>query len=91
MLDHILSSKNNLSSARRIIINLPEEVADRLELLVHKEKTSNDEIFYQAIMLYLDYFEHRRLVEEMKKGYEEMGTLNVTLAEEGLHGGTSKK
>lgn len=84
-----------LSVCKRVVIDLPGDLAGELEKLAKTEQTSHEELLCRAAQAYVVYCKYRnvmgKLCEQMKKGYEEMGSINITLAEEGLYGGTSKK
>lgn len=85
-----------MSVCKRIIINLPEELVDKLESLAHMKQISCNELLCNVARGYVAECRRQKLeaqtkIEEMKKGYEEMGSINITIAEEGLYGGTSEK
>ncbi|WP_196594427.1 CopG family transcriptional regulator [Pectinatus sottacetonis] len=80
-----------MSACRRIVIDLPNELAGELETLAQEEQTSHEELLCKAVQCYIETCKHLDNIEQMKKGYKEMGLINITLAEEGLYGGISKK
>ena len=80
-----------MSVCRRIVVDLPNDLAGELESLARTEQTSHEELLCKAVQAYVDGCKHKNIVKQMKKGYEEMGSINITLAEEGSYGGISKK
>lgn len=80
-----------MSACRRIVIDLPNDLAGELENLAQAEQASHEELLCKAVQSYIEDCKHRNIVEQMKKGYKEMGSINITIAEEGLYGGISKR
>ncbi len=70
---------------------LPEEMKKELTLLSQEENVSEDEILQRAFTLYLEnYKQQKHIVDDMKRGYTEMGHINITIAEEGVFGSEKK-
>lgn len=80
-----------MSVCRRIVVDLPNDLAGELENLAQTEQASHEELLCRAVQLYIEGCKHKHIIEQMRKGYEEMGSINITIAEEGSYGGISKK
>ncbi|MBB5335891.1 hypothetical protein [Pectinatus brassicae] len=81
----------SLSAGKRIVVEMPNELIGELDVLAQEEQTSHEEVLCKALRVYIKDNRHRSIIERMKKGYKEMGLINIALAEEGLYGGISKK
>lgn len=70
---------------KKIIVSLPEELLEQVDdVLMKEKKKSRSQWFREAAALYLTEIKRAQIQEQMKKGYEEMGLLNLRLSEEGL-------
>lgn len=71
-----------MSRMKRIVVGLPEEVLEDLDLLASGISGRRSELIREACVRYVDELKRIKLREQMKLGYQEMGELNVLLAEE---------
>lgn len=67
---------------KRVVVGLPEDVLEDLDLLASGSCGRRSELIREACIRYLDELKRIKLREQMKLGYQEMGELNVLLAEE---------
>ena len=73
-----------MAQAKRIMVSLPDSLLQEVDGIVRRE-TGNRSAFIREAMLLL--IAERRRCERLKKcrdGYEKMGNLNRSLAEDGL-------
>ena len=70
------------SNKRRISVTLPDLLVKETDSLALKLNRSRSEIVMLAVRRYLN--ESKKLNKQMKKGYLEMGEINLELAEESL-------
>lgn len=73
-----------MADSKRIMISLPESLLKEVDYIVSMEKTNRSEFVREAMKLFIREKNKIRLREKMKKGYEEMASINLALAEVGL-------
>lgn len=71
-----------MTRMKRVVVVLPEDVLEDLDLLAAGTCGRRSEIIREACIRYLDELKRIKLREQMKLGYQEMAELNVFLAEE---------
>ncbi|MGE5590402.1 MAG: CopG family ribbon-helix-helix protein [Bacillota bacterium] len=69
---------------RRIMITLPNTLLREVDGLAANDRVTRSEFIRQAMNRYLQQRRRLDLQERLKRGYQEMGGLNLALAEEGL-------
>jgi CopG family transcriptional regulator/antitoxin EndoAI len=62
------------------MISLPEYLLTEIDRIVADEKQTRSEFVREAMKLYLAERRRQILREQMKKGYVEMATINLSLA-----------
>ncbi len=67
---------------KRVTVSVPEGVLAEIDTFAAKQHWSRDEFFCEAAGAYLESCRHRERVEYMKRGYEEMAAINLSLAED---------
>jgi len=73
-----------MADFRRIVVSLPNSLLREVDGLVAVEKRNRSEFIREAMRLYLEERKRHELRESLKRGYQEMASLNLALAEEGL-------
>jgi len=73
-----------MADSKRIMISLPDSLLQEVDTIVSMEKTNRSEFIREAMKLYIRERNKMELREQMKKGYQEMGVINLALAELGL-------
>ncbi len=66
---------------KRILITLPDSLLKEVDLLVKLENTNRSEFVRAAMKLYIGEKKKLEFRERMKKGYQEMAGINITLAQ----------
>jgi len=74
-----------LTELRRVMISIPDQMLEEIDSFAATEKLSRSQFFRDAMGNYIENCKHQAFVESMRKGYEEMAVINLTLAEEGLY------
>jgi len=67
---------------RRIMISLPENLLEEVDGFASLEKRNRSEFIREAMKLYISERKRKTLREQMKKGYQEMADINLSLAVE---------
>ncbi|MHB1127404.1 MAG: CopG family ribbon-helix-helix protein [Bacillota bacterium] len=62
------------------MISLPESLLEEVDVLVSVENRNRSEFIREAMRLYLSERKRWTLREQMKKGYQEMAQINLSLA-----------
>jgi CopG family transcriptional regulator / antitoxin EndoAI len=73
-----------MADSKRIVISIPGSLLKEIDYIVSMEKTNRSEFVREAMKLYIREKGKIKLRENMKKGYLEMASINVALAEFGL-------
>lgn len=73
-----------MADSKRIMISLPDSLLKEIDSIVCSEKTNRSEFIRKAMNLYIREKSKIETREIMKKGYQEMANINLSLAELGL-------
>lgn len=71
-----------MPGVKRIMISLPESLLEEVDGFASMEKRNRSEFIREAMKLYIAEKKRRTIREQMKKGYQEMGQINLSLAME---------
>ena len=71
-----------MPDSKRIVINVPVDLLDEVDKLSHIENKNRSAIVREAIDLYLEERKKLLMIEQMKKGYQEMAAINLCIAGE---------
>jgi CopG family transcriptional regulator / antitoxin EndoAI len=72
---------NKLAQYKKILISVPDNLLEELDIMVSNEKTNRSMIVREAMSLYIREKHKVELRDKMKRGYEEMAEINLRLAE----------
>lgn len=67
---------------KRIMISLPDNLLQEVDVVVENENSNRSEFIRQAMKLYLVDRKKRVLRETMQRGYMEMAKINLLMASE---------
>lgn len=67
-------------SSKRIMISLPDSLLAEVDGVAAAERLNRSELFREAMKLYIAECKRRSLREQMRRGYLEMATINLSLA-----------
>ncbi len=74
----------NSSENRRVSVTLPDLLIDEIDKLSSSLNRSRSEVIAFALKKYLNEKRSVEIKEQLKKGYLEMGELNLDIAENSL-------
>ncbi|MBM5609663.1 CopG family ribbon-helix-helix protein [Listeria seeligeri] len=76
-----------LEKEKRMVISveLTQEMVQKLDVVVEKEKMGRSEVIMEATQQFLQEKRARELRDEMERGYAEMATINFAIACECTH------
>ncbi len=74
-----------MAELKRIMISIPDSLLQEIDGIVAMEKLSRSQFMRNAMRLYIEDRRRKAIIENMRKGYQEMAAINLTLAEEGLY------
>jgi len=72
-----------VSSLRRIMISVPQNLLQEVDTAVSSAKGSRSEFIRAALRVYLDERRKIEIRERLRRGYIEMADINIRLAEGG--------
>ena len=70
------------SVTREILVQLPQNLLMELDGYVEEDNVNRNELLYRATKMYLHERKKRKIRDEMKRGYIEMATINLSIASE---------
>ncbi|MBP2655765.1 MAG: hypothetical protein H6Q73_3334 [Firmicutes bacterium] len=74
-----------MAELRRIMISIPNSLLQEVDGIIAMEKLSRSQFVREAMRLYIEDRKRKAVRDMMRKGYQEMAIINLTLAEEGLN------
>jgi CopG family transcriptional regulator/antitoxin EndoAI len=73
-----------VAQAKRIMISLPDSLLQEVDGIVNRETGNRSEFIREAVKLLIAERQRRGKLDWYRIGYEQVGKLNRTLAEDGL-------
>jgi CopG family transcriptional regulator / antitoxin EndoAI len=73
-----------VAELKRIMISIPNSLLQEVDGFIAMEKLSRSQFVREAMRLYIEDRKRKAVRDMMKKGYQEMAIINLSLAEEGL-------
>lgn len=72
-----------MAELKRIMISIPNSLLQEVDGIVAMDKLSRSQFIRDAMRLYIEDRKRKAVREKMKRGYQEMAVINLSLAEEG--------
>lgn len=79
-----------MPDSKRIEINVPADLLSEIDEFSNLENKDLSEIVREAVVLYLAERKKILMIEQMKKGYQEMAAINLCIAGENNQDGDYK-
>lgn len=73
-----------MADLKRIMISIPDSLLQEVDGIIAMEKLSRSQFVREAMRLYIEDRKRKTVRDLMRRGYQEMAVINLTLAEEGL-------
>jgi len=73
-----------VAEVKRILVSLPNGLLQEIDGIIETAKLSRSQFVREAISVHSEEYKRKALRGMMAKGYQEMSTINLTLAEEGI-------
>ncbi|CUH96283.1 hypothetical protein P22_2373 [Propionispora sp. 2/2-37] len=73
-----------MAELKRIMISIPNTLLQEVDGIIAMEKLSRSQFVREAMRLYIEDRKKKAIRDMMRKGYQEMAVINLSLAEEGL-------
>lgn len=73
-----------MAELKRIMISIPNSLLQEVDGFIAVEKLSRSQFVREAMRLYIEERKRKAVRDLMRKGYQEMAVINLSLAEEGL-------
>lgn len=72
-----------MAVTKRISVTVPEPLLQQVDGIAAMERIDRSALIREAVRIYVEERKKRDMRERMKRGYREMASINLTLAEEG--------
>ncbi len=69
-----------MSQLKKVLITVPDTLLEQVDRIVDSENTNRSEFVREAMKRYIAEKKKLSLREQMKKGYQEMAELNLSIA-----------
>ncbi len=69
-----------MSQLKKVLITVPDTLLKQVDAFVDSENTNRSEFVREAMKMYIEEKKKAALKEQMKKGYQEMAELNLSIA-----------
>lgn len=73
-----------MADLKRIMISIPNSLLQEVDGIIAMEKLSRSQFVREAMRLCIEERKRKAVRDMMRKGYQEMAVINLSLAEEGL-------
>lgn len=71
----------DLAHQKKILISISDSLLEEVDLLAQNENINRSEFIREAMKLYIKERKKQHRKEAMKKGYEQMGKINLEFAD----------
>ncbi len=71
-----------MPNLKRIMISVPDQLLQEFDGIVNVENKNRSEFIREAMKFYIIERRRRIMQEQMKKGYQEMASINLSIARE---------
>jgi CopG family transcriptional regulator/antitoxin EndoAI len=79
------SGGEGVAELKRIMISIPNSLLQEVDGIIAMEKLSRSQFVRDAMRLYIEDRKRKVIRDMMRRGYQEMAIINLSLAEEGLY------
>lgn len=73
----------DMAELKRIMISIPNSLLQEVDGIVAVDKLSRSQFIREAMRLYIEDRKRKAVRDMMKRGYQEMAVINLSIAEEG--------
>ena len=73
-----------MAQAKRIAVSMPENLLQEVDGIVRRETGNRSAFVREAVLLLVEERRRRERLEVMRVGYQKMGKINRSLAEDGM-------
>ncbi len=70
-----------MSQLKKVLITVPDALLAQVDSLAGRENLNRSELVREAMKMYLQEKKRQSETEQMKKGYQEMANINLSIAE----------
>ena len=70
-----------MSQLKKVLITVPDSLLEAVDSAANVEKVNRSEFVREAMKMYLSERKKHTRKEQLKKGYQEMAELNLSIAE----------
>jgi CopG family transcriptional regulator/antitoxin EndoAI len=73
----------SMATSKRVVISVPDHLLREVDGLVAMARWNRSALIREAVRIYVEERKKRDVREQLMRGYQEMASLNLALAEEG--------
>ncbi len=73
-----------MAQAKRIAVSMPENLLQEVDGIVRRETGNRSAFVREAVLLLVEERRRRERLEVMRVGYQQMGRINRSFAEDGM-------
>lgn len=74
-----------MAEFKRVMVHVPVSLIEEIDEIAGQTKKSRSQLIRQAMRMMVAKHKREAMIASMKRGYLEMGQINLALAEEGLY------
>lgn len=74
-----------MAELKRVMISVPCDLLQEVDEIATQNNKSRSQMIRRAMRTLVDTYKQEAMIASMKRGYLEMGQINLALAEEGLY------
>lgn len=74
-----------MAEFKRVMVHVPVSLIEEIDEIAGQTKQSRSQLIRQAMRMMVAKYKREAMIASMKRGYLEMGQINLALAEEGLY------
>ena len=76
-----MGALREMARQKKILISIPDSLLDEADNMAYSQNINRSEFIREAIRLYIRDKKKKEIAQKLKKGYEEMGSLNLEYSE----------
>ena len=76
-----MGALREMARQKKILISIPDSLLDEADNMAYSQNVNRSEFIREAIKNYIREKKKKEIAQKLKKGYEEMGSLNLEYSE----------
>lgn len=76
-----MGALREMARQKKILISIPDSLLDEADNMAYSQNVNRSEFIREAIKNYIREKKKKEIAQKLKKGYEEMGNMNLEYSE----------